>query len=103
MVNSEISQALVKAAALVRGAWCRGSLARDGKGRVTDVGSPKGVRFCPLGAMMKVCGDNPDLYKAVRDSFFRHTGYYPHEWNDGFAKNGRDCSDKLKEIAALIE
>lgn len=99
---SEIYQALIDAATLVRRGWCRGSLARDGKGRVTDVHSKDAVRFCPSGAIQKVCRGREWLYVGVSKVVREQLGMPPHEWNDGFVKNGRVCASRLEEIARTV-
>lgn len=99
---SEIYQAIIAAAQLVRRGWCRGSLARDGKGRVTDVHSKDAVKFCPAGAFQKVCAGREELCMNVSKVVREHLGMRPHEWNDGFVKNGRDCAARLEEIAETL-
>lgn len=99
---SEIRNALLCAASLVRRGWCRGSLARDGKGRVTTVDSPKAVKFCPAGAIQKACGGKPELGCDVRRILCEHLGMPTHVWNDGYVKNGRECAQVLDEVANRI-
>jgi hypothetical protein len=50
----ETRRVLIAARRLIRKGWCKGAVARAKGGDMVDAGSPRAVRWCLMGALLRV-------------------------------------------------
>jgi hypothetical protein len=105
MTEGKIRQILESAALLVEAGWCRGWLAKDVENCTVGVMSPKAVKFCASGAILRLVKSSTlDFHKvnlAVKAALWNRN--YKNGlvfWNDKKAKSGADVAALFREAQA---
>lgn len=76
--------------------WCQGTYARDAEGNPRVAHSREAVRFCLIGALLRVyVGDS---FFQVRAQITEALQQHPPNWNDAPERTKADVVNLLKEL-----
>lgn len=96
-----VKQVLVKARKLIAEVgWCRGSYAKDVKGRpIWDYPYAGACRYCSIGAIMKATNNDLNLAQGVENYMNDVLGAHPVDIND----NAKDKRTVLRAFDKAIK
>lgn len=99
--TSTVSAVLNAAADLLMAkGWCKDYYAKDRYGVPTEPLCDDAARFCAIGAIDRVTGQDFHSYLLTRDYLMGHIGSVAN-WNDRLDQRRSVVVAKLREVAAL--